>query len=197
MKRGWLIGGGFCLLAIGAGALALEENVTDPGTEPIVAEETVPKRLPQTKAATPMAERVATIGFLNKRNGLSRDFNLRPGQGVRVGDAIVKVRACDQTEPYEAEQLTGAFVQLIVQGTDQKWRRHFSGWVFKESPSLNVVQHPVYDVWVKACAMRHPDIGPNTVVVSGGDSGDSPKRSSARKSPEPEPSESAASSNSI
>jgi hypothetical protein len=202
MRRSWLIGGGVALLLLtGAGALALQEDATDPGSEPIVAQQQAPKRVPQVKAATPMAERVATIGFLNKRNGLSRDFRLKPGQGVRVGDAIVKLRACDQTEPWEAEQLTGAFVQLIVQGTDQKWRRYFSGWVYKETPSLNVVEHPVYDVWVKACTMQHPDIGPDTVVMSGGDAGDAPKRSSARKSPEadaaPEPSDSASSSNSI
>lgn len=197
MKRGWLIGGGLSLLAMGAGALALQEGATDPGSEPIVAEAVAPKRVPQVKAATPMAERVATIGFLNKRNGLSRDFNLKPGQGVRVGDAVLKVRACDQTEPWEAEQLTGAFVQLMVQGTDQKWRRYFSGWLYKETPSLNVVEHPVYDVWVKACTMQHPDIGPNTVVMSGGDSGDAPTRSRARKSPASEPSDNAESSNPI
>jgi hypothetical protein len=32
----------------------------------------------------------------------------------------------------------------------------FSGWLFKNSPSLNVVEHPVYDVWVKDCAMKFP-----------------------------------------
>jgi hypothetical protein len=197
MKRVWLIGGGAALLAMGAGALALQEEATDPGTAPIVAEEQAPKRVPQVKAATPMSERVATIGFLNKRNGLSRDFQLKPGQGVRIGDAVVKLRACDQTESWEPEQLTGAFVQLIVQGTDQKWRRYFSGWLYKETPSLNVVEHPVYDVWVKACTMRHPDIGPDTVVMSDSESGDAPKRSSIPKSAAPAPSDNAASSDPI
>ena len=32
----------------------------------------------------------------------------------------------------------------------------FSGWLFKNSPSLNVVEHPIYDVWVKDCAMSFP-----------------------------------------
>ena len=32
----------------------------------------------------------------------------------------------------------------------------FSGWLYKESPSLNVVEHPVYDVWPKSCAMTFP-----------------------------------------
>lgn len=109
--------------------------------------------------ATPMAERVAVIGFLNKRNGEGRDLTLRPGQAVRIGDAIVRLRACETTAPWEVQQLTGAFLQLDVRGADGQFRRVFSGWVYKETPSLNVVEHPIYDVWPKSCAMTHPEGG--------------------------------------
>jgi hypothetical protein len=131
------------------------------------------------KGATPMAERIATLGILNKRNGLSRDLRMKPGQAVHINDLVVRLRACDQTEPYENEQLTGAFVQVIVQGNDARWRKYFSGWLYKESPSLNVVEHPVWDVWVKECTMRHPEVGPDTVVLTGAEAGES----NAAKSP--------------
>lgn len=108
---------------------------------------------------TPMAERVAVIGLLNKRNGLQRDLTLRPGQAVRIGDVVVRLRACETTAPWEVQQLTGAFVQLDVRGTDGQFRRVFSGWLYKETPSLNVVEHPIYDVWPKSCAMTHPEGG--------------------------------------
>jgi hypothetical protein len=111
---------------------------------------------------TPMAERVATLGFLNKRNGLTRDLELKPGQSIRIGRAIVRLRACEKTAPWELTPEQGAFVQLLVNerppnrsGEDQ-WKRVFSGWLFRESPSLNVVEHPIYDVWVKSCAMSFP-----------------------------------------
>lgn len=106
---------------------------------------------------TPMAERVAVIGLLNKRNGISRDLEIRPGQAVRVGDAIVRLRACERTAPWEIQQLTGAFLQLDVRNPQDRFERVFSGWVYKETPSLNVVEHPVYDVWPKSCTMTHPD----------------------------------------
>lgn len=112
-----------------------------------------------TPGTTPMAERVAVLGFLNKRNGEERDLTLRPGQAVRIGDAIVRLRACETTEPWEIQQLTGAFVQLDVRGPDGQYRRVFSGWLYKETPSLNVVEHPIYDVWPKSCAMTHPEGG--------------------------------------
>lgn len=116
--------------------------------------------------ATPMAERVARVGLLNKRNGIARDLTLRPGKAVRVGDTIIRVRACEHTAPWEQQTLTGAFVQLDVNGADKVWRRVFSGWLFKERPQLNVVLHPVYDVWVKSCTMSFPATGPGTVSVA-------------------------------
>ncbi len=107
--------------------------------------------------STPMAERVATIGLLNKRNNVSQDFEIRPGETIDEGQVIVRLEACERTAPYEFPQETGAFVQVDVleRGTDAHVRV-FSGWLFKENPSLNVVEHPVYDVWVKDCAMSFP-----------------------------------------
>jgi len=142
-------------------------------------------------AATPMQDRVATLGILNKRNGEAREFKLKPGQAARVDDVIVRLRACERTAPWETDQLTGAFVQLDVQQPDKSFRRVFSGWLYKERPALNVVQHPIYDVWPKSCEMTFRDSGPDTVPA--GSAGES-NRSSAKKSPSTEgaPSESPA-----
>ncbi len=131
--------------------------------------------------ATPMGERVAVVGFLNKRNGQSRELVMKPGQAYRVGDAIIRLRACEKTAPWEQDQLTGAFLQLDVRGTDQRWRRAFSGWVFKERPALNVVQSGLYDVWPKSCTMRFPATGPDTVSASAGSA--APARSRASNDP--------------
>jgi len=130
---------------------------------------------------TPMAERVAVLGLLNKRNGVARELTLKPGQAVRAGDVIVRLRACEKTAPWEPDQLTGAFAQVDIRGTDGKLARAFSGWLYKERPALNVVQHPIYDVWVKSCAMTFPDTGGEEVS---GSAPDAPKRSSAPKSAE-------------
>ena len=127
---------------------------------------------------TPMAERVAVLGFLNKRNGIVRDLTLKPGQAVRIRDAVVRLRACETTAPWENEKLTGAFVQLDVQRRDGQWVRKFSGWLYKESPSLNVVEDPVYDVWPKSCAMKFPD-GPAAPATPRASSNESSAKKSA------------------
>jgi len=117
--------------------------------------------------ATPMRDRVAIIGLLNKRNGETRDIGLKPGEALRVGNVIVRLRACETTAPWENNKETGAFVQLDVQGPKgEKMERVFSGWLFKERPDRNIVQHPIYDVWVKSCDMNWPEMGPDTIKAA-------------------------------
>src|SRR3546814_8631737 len=65
-----------------------------------------------------MAERVAVLGLLNKRNGLVRELEMKPGESARVGRAIVRLRACEQTAPWEDPPETGAFVQLTVRSEE-------------------------------------------------------------------------------
>ena len=196
MKR-WLAAGVLLVALVVAGVLGYRAlHRADTGGQSVVAQDltpgdTAPAEAIETIASsdvalptggTPMAERVAVVGLLNKRNGVSRDVTLKPGQAVRVGDAIVRLRACEHTAPWEQDQLTGAFVQLDVRGSDRHWRRAFSGWLFRERPALNVVQHPVYDVWTKSCTMSWPATGPDTTAVGAG-GGDAAGRSSAKKSP--------------
>ena len=144
--------------------------------------ERVPQEVGGIEGATPMAERVAVVGLLNKRNGLVRELEMKPGTSMRVGRAIVRMRACEMTAPWEDPPETGAFVQLTVQDQrDDKWRRVFSGWIFRERPERNVIEHPIYDVFVKSCAMTYP--GGEPVERSAPKSAAAPKASSAPQSP--------------
>lgn len=147
-----------------------------------VRSESVPQEVGGIEGATPMAERVAVLGLLNKRNGLVRELEMKPGDSARVGRAIVRLRACEQTAPWEDPPETGAFVQLSVQDQrDDKWYRVFSGWIFRERPERNVIQHPIFDVYVKSCAMTYP--GGEPVARAAPKSDAAPKVSSAPQSP--------------
>ena len=153
-----------------------KQKQAEPEPQVVDIPQTVTEVAPGT---TPMAERVAVIGLLNKRNGISRNLTLRPGQALRVDDVVVRLRACETTAPWEEQRLTGAFVQVDVRNAQGQFQRVFSGWVYKESPSLNVVEHPVYDVWPRSCAMTHPEAGASTVRAGSAES----SRSSAPNSP--------------
>jgi hypothetical protein len=124
-------------------------------SRPVITNAAAPPSVNQ-PGVTPMGQRIAVLGLLNKRNGIVQNVSLHPGQSVRWKDMIVRLRACETTAPWEEEKLTGAFVQVDVQRPDKAWARVFSGWLYKESPSLNVVEHAVYDVWPKSCEMTYP-----------------------------------------
>ena len=151
-----------------AACLGLSACKGGDGADPSATE--VPKDVATGKAAgqvieseygTPVKDRVATLGLLNKRNNLSQDVVLKVGEAKRVGNVVLKLATCERSLPWERPADTGAFVQVFVEEREKadqplSWRKVFSGWLFKNSPSLNVVEHPVYDVWVKDCAMKFP-----------------------------------------
>ncbi len=129
------------------------------------------------RGITPNAQRLVSIGAINKRTGQSRTFNLHPGEMFDFAGLRVTVRTCETTPPWE-QRLTGAFLLIDERMVNAPMKRVFSGWMFAESPSLHPLEHPRYDVWVKSCTMRFPETGPATVVA-----GRSAAPSSAKKSP--------------
>ena len=115
----------------------------------------------ESQYGTPVKDRVATLGLLNKRNNIVQDLVMKTGETRRVGNVVVRLATCERTAPWEDPHEEGAFVQVYVEERAKvsdplTWHKVFSGWLFKNSPSLNVVEHPVYDVWVKSCAMKFP-----------------------------------------
>jgi hypothetical protein len=168
------------------------------------AAKAVPRPVPTLAAAaekgevTPNKDRIATLGLLNKRNNITRDLVLKVGERRQIGNVVVRVQSCERTAPWEMPAETGAFVQVFVEepprpGADKIWRKIFSGWLFKHSPALNVVEHPIYDVWVKDCAMNFP--GEEAKPAAAASPKSAPKASgSAAPSPSPSPAPSASAS---
>jgi len=145
----------------------------------------------ESKFGTPVKDRVATIGLLNKRNNLTQDLVMKTGEARRVGNVVIRLATCERTLPWETPPEVGAFVQVYVEEhADAKaplaWRTVFSGWLFKNSPSLNTVEHPVYDVWVKDCAMKFPGEEEDPAPAASASSAANPS-GSANAAPKPSP----------
>lgn len=146
----------------------------------------------ESEFGTPVKNRVATLGLLNKRNNLTQDIVLKSGEARRVGNVVVRLATCERTLPWENPPEVGAFVQVFIEERTRSneplaWRKTFSGWLFKNSPSLNVVEHPVYDVWVKDCAMKFPGEEEDAAASSS-----SAAKAAGRASASPSPAASAA-----
>lgn len=150
------------LALVGCGSDASKPAEQPDKTIPAVARPSASAGLAVESAyGTPVKDRVGTLGLLNKRNNLTQILVMKTGESRRVGNVTVRLETCERTLPWESPPEIGAFVQVFVEErsrADEKlsWHKVFSGWVFRNSPSLSVVEHPVYDVWVKDCAMKFP-----------------------------------------
>ena len=93
---------------------------------------------------------VAVFSGIDKITGRITTFDVYVGETVQFGALQVTPRVCysrDETEPPK----TDTFVEVDEITLDRKIRRLFTGWMFADSPGLNAVDHPVYDVWLKDC----------------------------------------------
>jgi hypothetical protein len=107
-------------------------------------------------ASTPAAAQriengIAVFAALDKVTANISTLEIKLGETVRFGALKVTPRACYTRAPTEPPKTT-SFVEVDEVLLDGKEKRIFSGWMFAESPGLNAVEHPVFDVWLTDCA---------------------------------------------
>ena len=93
---------------------------------------------------------VATFTGLDKITGRITTFDVWIDETVQFGALQVTPRTCrEQAAGDEARVI--AFVEVDEITLQADIQRIFSGWMFAESPGLNAIEHPVYDIWLVAC----------------------------------------------
>jgi hypothetical protein len=146
---------------------------------------------PATGAAdTKLDNRVAVFSALDKVTATIKTLEVPINETVEFGALKVTPRVCYSRPPTEQPKTT-SFVEVDEVQLDGNQKRIFTGWMFAQSPGLNAVEHPVFDVWLTDCqkprnavAQQAPQPGP-AHDAGGADSGGW----SAEPSYEEEPSE--------
>ncbi|WP_051017876.1 DUF2155 domain-containing protein [Bartonella vinsonii] len=93
---------------------------------------------------------IAVFAGLDKITGRTTRFEVSLGKVYQYGALQVMPRACYTSSKDEPTRTTG-FIEVNEVTLDKKIRRIFTGWMFADSPGLNAVEHPIYDVWLKDC----------------------------------------------
>ena len=104
-------------------------------------------------AAEKIANKVAVFSGLDKITGRIITFDVYIDETVQFGALQVTPRVC-YSRPGAEEPKTDSFVEVDEITLDRKIRRIFTGWMFADSPGLNAVEHPVYDVWLTECKAK-------------------------------------------
>ena len=119
--------------------------------------------LPTRSFAEDIHNPVAVFAGLEKVMAITTNFEAKIGEEVKFGNLIVKAEVCN-SKPITEDPKTAVFVVIDEVGKDGDKKRLFSGWMFAESPGLNGLEHPVYDVWLAGC--RDPNAPPPPVEVA-------------------------------
>lgn len=96
---------------------------------------------------------VASFSGLDKITGRITSFDVYVGETVQFGALQVTPKACFNRDEQEVQRVD-AFVEVDEITLDRKIKRIFTGWMFAESPALNAIEHPIFDVWLKECKQK-------------------------------------------
>jgi hypothetical protein len=108
---------------------------------------------------------VAVFAALDKVTARISRLEIKLNDTVKFGALKVTPRVC-YSRPPDQPPKTDTFVEVQEIQLDGSEKKIFSGWMFAESPGVNAVEHPVYDVWLTECispkivAGRTPPVAP-------------------------------------
>lgn len=94
---------------------------------------------------------VAVFAALDKVTAKISRLEVPLNQTATFGSLKLTPRACYTRQATEQPKTT-TFVEIDETLLDGKEKRIFTGWMFADSPGLNAVEHPVFDVWLTDCS---------------------------------------------
>ncbi len=100
-------------------------------------------------------KRMAILRGLDKLTGQAAVIDAPVGVPVHYATLTITAEYCYSTPPSETPETT-AFLTVVDHRPDKPPQTVFSGWMWASSPSLNAMQHPLYDVWVMSCRTNQP-----------------------------------------
>ncbi|UHS61431.1 DUF2155 domain-containing protein [Agrobacterium vaccinii] len=122
--------------------------------------------VPMTALVTPASaarieNRVAVFSGIDKITGRITSFDVYLNETVQFGALQVTPKVCYSRDDTEAQKID-AFIEVDEITLDRKIKRIFTGWMFADSPGLNAVEHPIYDVWLTGCKQESDVPAPST-----------------------------------
>jgi len=94
--------------------------------------------------------KIAVFAALDKVTARISKLETGLGEPVKFGSLKITPRVC-YSRPATEQPKTTAFIEVDETLLSGQEKRLFSGWMFAESPGLNAVEHPVFDIWLTEC----------------------------------------------
>lgn len=98
-----------------------------------------------------IANAVANFAALDKVTAAVKQLHITLNKTAEFRTLKITPRVCYTSDPKEPPR-TSTFVEVAEVLFDGTEKRIFTGWMFAESPGLNPLVHPVFDVWLTGCS---------------------------------------------
>lgn len=123
---------------------------------------------------------VAVFAALDKVTARISKLEVPLGQAAEFGSLKLTPRVCYSRAPDEPPK-TSTFVEVEETMLDGQKKKLFAGWMFAESPGLNAIEHPIFDLWLTGCTqpIQARQAGRNPAAQPGGE----PTDTGARRRP--------------
>ena len=115
--------------------------------------------------AEKIANPVAVFAGLDKITGRIISFDVYIDETVQFGALQLTPRAC-YTRPPTETQRTSVFLEVDQVSLKGGTQRIFTGWMFADSPALNAIDHPVYDIWLVDCKQQSDTPPPDNLPAA-------------------------------
>ena len=104
-------------------------------------------------SAETISNPIAGFSGLDKITGRITNFDVYINETVQFGALQITPRVC-YTRPPTETQRTSVFLEVDQVSLKGGTQRIFTGWMFADSPALNAIDHPVYDIWLVDCRQQ-------------------------------------------
>jgi len=91
------------------------------------------------------------IRILDKLSSKSKLLKLNVGENFLYKNLEIKVLKCKNSKFDDNPEITTYLQVRDNKNSDNDEVFVFNGWTFSSSPSIQVFDHPVYDLWILKC----------------------------------------------
>ena len=91
------------------------------------------------------------IKILDKLSSKNKSLQLKIGEDYVFKNLNLKVLKCKNSEFDDDPEITSYLQVRDLNSKDNNEVFVFNGWTFSSSPSIQVFDHPVYDLWILKC----------------------------------------------
>ena len=91
------------------------------------------------------------IKILDKLSSKNKLINLNIGEDYIFKNLVLKVLKCQNSKFDDNPEITSYLQVRDLNNKNNNEVFVFNGWTFSSSPSIQVFDHPVYDLWILRC----------------------------------------------